>query len=183
MKKFCTFQLALCSLMFCIYILPAWIIEGVNTILACSIPDLDCLVITCRYNHSSIRRKPSKLFLHKIILQKPLSMVHILTKRCTVKTKIAQQQMQVKREITVNVYHYFTVCTLFKALYIHTLYWSSFKQSFSATILANKIKAHMTEDYILNTAQMKDTATIYKFDLNNTIKKSPKKFNTNSQFI
>lgn len=41
----------------------------------------------------------------------------------------------------------------------------------------------MTEDYILNTAQMKDTATIYKFDLNNTIKKSPKKFNTNSQFI
>ena len=97
MKKFCTFQLALCSLMFCIYILPAWIIEGVNTILACSIPDLDCLVITCRYNHSSIRRKPSKLFLHKIILQKPLSMVHILTKRCTVKTKIAQQQMQVKR--------------------------------------------------------------------------------------
>ena len=29
-------------------------------------------------------------------------MVHILTKRCTVKTKIAQQQMQVKREITVQ---------------------------------------------------------------------------------
>ena len=78
---------------------------------------------------------------------------------------------------------YFIVCTLFKALYIHTLYWSSFKQSFSATILANKIKAHVTEDYILNTAQMKDTATIYKFDLNNTIKKSPKKFNINSQFI
>jgi len=40
------------------------------------------------------------------------------------------------------------------------------------------------EDYILNTAQMKDTATIYKFDLNNTIKKSPKKFNyINFQFI
>lgn len=34
--------------------IPSWVIEAVNTFLACPIPDFDCLVITCRYNHATI---------------------------------------------------------------------------------------------------------------------------------
>ena len=42
--------------------IPSWVIEAVNTFLACPIPDFDCLVITCRYNHATIWWKPDIVY-------------------------------------------------------------------------------------------------------------------------
>lgn len=48
--------------------LPSWVIEAVNTFLACPIPDFDCLVITCRYNHATIWWKPDIVYSNRKIV-------------------------------------------------------------------------------------------------------------------